>query len=415
MKKIVRQQNYLKELIDSQENNFLTKRSLYAQLRAVLEPLLDNPEKGVVLHRISNKNGIIGLLKRLEFSEIDSHDFTDESGNIKEKVWLNTEFLCVMTHRFVAILLWDSNTDSDSTVRYYSIYNSRLQNEFLDIVNRNSNIDIKPYQESFKPDRRDNALLNSSIRRLLMNMEDAARDALLGFAEVHTNAPKQDYSLSIRTVAHEIKNQLSICDLYAEIIKKYCAKNDIESETISNAVKNINRAIKMANNSLLELKSESKSDVKQYNLRDVIDSIVDLTKVYAECKNVDYIVENKVSAKVLLDIDKFTSVIINLVKNAAEAFIIEEDIEKSKNGKYIKIATEISGDFATIKISNNAGKILNVSQAFEVGYTTKNTGNGIGLWLCKKSIEEQYGLLKIGHNGDDYVEFIIQMGLVGWG
>ena len=31
-------------------------------MRAVLEPLVDEPEEGVVLHRIENKTGIIGLM-----------------------------------------------------------------------------------------------------------------------------------------------------------------------------------------------------------------------------------------------------------------------------------------------------------------------------------------------------------------
>ena len=183
MKKIVRQQNYLKELIDSQENKFLSKRALRALMRAVLEPLLDKPEAGVVLYRIIHNEGIVGLLKRLEFSEIESYDFSDESGNLRERVWANTEFLCVMTHRFVAILIWDSNTGEEESVRYYAVVNSNQQNEALDIINRNTIIDIGKYQERFKPDRRDNKLLNQSFRRILSNLDEEGKEAVLGFAE----------------------------------------------------------------------------------------------------------------------------------------------------------------------------------------------------------------------------------------
>ena len=93
MKKIVRQQNYLKELIDSQENRYISKQALRCLIRAVLEPLLDKPEVGVVLHRIANRDGVMGLIKRLEFSEIEAYDYTDESDNLRERVWANTEFL----------------------------------------------------------------------------------------------------------------------------------------------------------------------------------------------------------------------------------------------------------------------------------------------------------------------------------
>ena len=410
MKKIVRQQNYLRELINSQENKLITKQTLRCVIRAVLEPLLDNPESGVVLHRIIHKTGLSGLLKRLEFSEIESYDFTDESENLRERVWVDTEFICVMSHRFVSIILWDDRVENKNYVRYYSIFNSKLQDEALDIINRNSVIDIKQYQEKFRPDRRDNILLNSSIRRLTENMDEATKDAVLGFAEFQVQ-PK-GYTPEVREIVHEVKNQLSICDLYSEIIKKYCAKNNINDETILNGVNCISRAIKMANNSLLSLKAEQTKELKECDLKDIINTVSDLTKIYFECKNIDYTIESKANLKIAADEESFISVIINLVKNAVEAFgIEEEDKENNKNGKYVKVKAEKRGEFAVVRVINNAGKIKEPERIFEKGYTTKNYGSGLGLYICKRTIEEQLGQLKLEHNGDDYTEFIIKMGL----
>lgn len=408
MKKIVRQQNYLKQLIDAQENHFLSKQTLRCVIRGVLEPLLDAPEEAVVLHRIIDKAGMIGLLKRLEFSEIEDFDFSDESENLREKVWAGTEFLCVLTHRFVAILIWDNKTESEHTVRYYSIYNSKLQNEALDIINRNSILDLRQYQESFKPDRRDNILMNSSIRRLVENMDEASKDAVLRFAEIQTYKPEK--TDSTRAVAHEIKNQLSICDLYTEIIRKYCKKNNIEADTIENALNCMARAVKMANNSLVALKASDSNDIKPHNLKSIIDNAVDLTKVYFECKNIEYKVENDLDKEILVDENKFIAVLVNLVKNAVEAFGIEE--EKAENGKYVKITVEENDGSALIKVRNNAERITQPDMIFEEGFTTKKTGSGLGLSICKKTIEEQAGLLKLAHSGDDYTEFVITMGLV---
>ena len=408
MKKIVRQQNYLKELIESQENRFLSRQALRCLLRAVLEPLLDKPEEAVVLHRINDKAGILGLLKRLEFSEIQAYDYSDESENLREKVWANTEFLCVLTHRFVAILLWDNNTDNEHVVRYYSIYNSKLQNEALDIINRNSVVDLKDLQERFKPDRRDNILLNASIRRLLDNLDESSKDAVLRYAELQTYKPEG--KISSRAVAHEIRNQLSICDLYTEVIRKYCKNNNIEIETISNALDCLTRAVKMANNSLIALKSTESTETKPCALKDIIENAHDLTKVYFECKNIEYIVENQLDKKIMADENKLTAVIINLVKNAVEAFDTKED--SVQNGKYIKIKTEEEENFALIRVSNNAGRIANPDLIFEEGYTTKKTGSGLGLSICKESIEEQAGQLKLAHSGDDYTEFVVKMELV---
>ena len=408
MKKIVRQQNYLRELINSQENKIITKQTLRCSIRAVLEPLLDNPEAGVVLYRIINNSGLMGLLKRLEFSEIESYDFSDESENLREKVWADTEFICVMTHRFVSIIIWDNKTENKTYVRYYSIYNSKLQDEALDIINRNSIVDIKQFQEKFRPDRRDNILLNSSIRRLVENLDEAAKDAVLGFAEFQSKPA--EYTGDVREISHEVKNQLSICDLYSEVIKKYCAKNEIEDETILKGIESISRAVKIAGNSLISLKSAQNKELKPCDLKEIINTVEDLTKVYFECKNIEYTVESKANLKIMADENALTAVIINLVKNAVEAFgTIEDELE---NGKYVKLKAEKRGEFAVVRVLNNAGKINEPEKVLEKGFTTKNGGSGLGLSICKRSIEEQLGQLKLEHSDEKYTEFTVKIGLV---
>lgn len=415
MKKIVRQQNYLKELIESQGNQILSKSALKCIMRAVLEPLVDTPEEGVVLHRIENKSGIAGLLKRLEFSSVPSYDFSDEGGHLKEKVWANTEFLCVLTHRFVAIIIWDNKTENKNFVRYYTIYNSRLQNEALEIIDRNTDVNIKDFQERFKPDRRDNPLLNSSVRKMIESLDEATKDAVLGFAQIQSEKEDEEINLNTRTIAHEVRNQLSICDLYTEIIKKTCAKQGINDDSISNAVKCLSKAIKMAGNALIELKSTEKAIIKPCKLKDIIKSAQDLTKVYFEGKNIECIVENDTDIKIPIDENKFVAAIINLVKNASEAFNKEGDeLEMVSSGlkPYVKIRTEEKDDFAVIRISNNAGKIENPENIFKEGFTTKSTGSGLGLMICKKSIEEIYGKLELESNTDEKTEFVITIGKV---
>lgn len=412
MKKIVRQQNYLKELIDSQDNQLLSKMALKCMIRSCLDPLLDNPEEAVVLYRISNTNGLQGLLKRLEFSQIESYDFSDDGGHLKEKVWANTEFLIVLTHRFVPVIIWDNKSDNPNYVRYYTVYNSKLQNESLDIIARNTEVDIKDFQERFKPDRRDNILMNASIRRMILNLDDASKDAVLGFAQVQYEKEEANTYENVREVAHEIRNQLSICDLYTEIMKKYCIREGIKDDSISNALKNISRAVKIAGNSLVALKSKEKPSIKTYKLKELISNAVDLSKVYYECKNVDCIVENEKDLKIPVDENKFMAVIINLVKNASEAFEKTEGENALKNGKYIKISTDEDDDFALIKVSNNAGEIKEPSKIFKEGYTTKEKGSGLGLMISKRNMEEMYGKLILEHTGEDYTEFLIKIAKV---
>lgn len=407
MKKIVRQQNYLKELIDTQANRFLSKQALKCLVRSALEPLLDSPESGVVLYRIENKDGLQGLLKRLEFSEVESFSFSDNSKNLVEKVWAHTEFLCVLTHRYVSIIIWDDRTGDKNSVRYYSLYNSKLQCEPLDIIKRNSKIDIAPYQEKYNPDRRDNVLLNASVRRLLDNMDEAAGDAVLGYAEKSAEVlTDSDYAAKkARVIAHEIKNQLSICDLYMEIIKRQTEKG----ESIQKSLNAVNRALRMANNSLISLKTNENSKLAPTDLKEIVTTAVELSGVYLENKNIKFEVEMPEEITVLADSEKLTGIIINLVKNASEAFEMEDNV----NDKYIKIKTEKEEGGALISISNNAPGIADPEKIFDEGFTTKSGGSGLGLWICKKSAEEQLGALELSRSSEDFTEFTIKLGLGG--
>lgn len=411
MRKIVRQQNYLRELIESQGNRFLSRQALKCWIRSALEPLLDAPETGVVLYRIENRDGLQGLLKRLEFSEVEAHSFSDKSENLIEKVWANTEFICVLTHRYVSILIWDDRTGDKNTVRYYSLYNSKLQSEALDIIKRNSKVDIAQYQEKFNPDRRDNILLNASIRRLLDNLDEATSDAVLGYAEKSVDAYKDcDYiTKNARVIAHEIRNQLSICDLYTEIIRRQTEKDDIDKESISQALRAIAKALKMANNQLIALKSENTLNLKNISLQEVIENSVELSGIYLADKNIEFQIEISKDTTITADFEKLTAVIINLVKNATEAFRFDEEEDIVQNGKYIKIKTDVDENSVNIAISNNAPGISEPEKIFNEGFTTKNSGNGLGLWICKKSIEEQNGLLELTRSTDDFTEFTIKL------
>ena len=64
-------------------------------------------------------------------------------------------------------------------------------------------------------------------------------------------------------------------------------------------------------------------------------------------------------------------------------------------------------------VSNNAPGIAEPEKIFYEGFTTKSTGSGLGLWICKKSIEEMMGELELSRSTEDYTEFTIKLGLGG--
>jgi len=85
--------------------------------------------------------------------------------------------------------------------------------------------------------------------------------------------------------------------------------------------------------------------------------------------------------------NEFQQIILNLVNNAKEAF----DGQKRDDAK-ITIEISKDEDTGTIIVQDNAGGIKHsdFEKIFELEYTTKKEGNGIGLYLVKKIVEQSF-------------------------
>lgn len=206
----------------------------------------------------------------------------------------------------------------------------------------------------------------------------------------------------IRYISHEIKNQLSICDLYTVILDKYCQKNGIKDETLLKSIDCIKRAVELANNSLIELKSSDTQELREYRISDILNSAKSLSEVYAKGLNIKFIMDIKTDETVSIDKNRFLGVIINLVKNACESF--EPDCE---NG-IIKISAEKEDSIVRITVSNNAKPIEDID-VFQEGLTTKPEGSGLGLYISRKNMEEMGGTLKLIKSDKESTEFEIMV------
>lgn len=207
-----------------------------------------------------------------------------------------------------------------------------------------------------------------------------------------------------RCIAHEIRNQVSICDVYCEIVKKHLDKAGVENESIDKALDCIQRSVKMINNSLIDLKSLNNLQQSSCDIAHLIEESVDLSQVYIQDKQINMITNIRGNGRIFVDENKFLACMINLVKNAIEAI--------ETTGEII-ISSEIVGKNVLIKISNNGKPITPTAQKdlFNEGYTTKRTGSGLGLYICKNNLERQNAKLTLTHSSPKKTEFEIKIPL----
>lgn len=203
-----------------------------------------------------------------------------------------------------------------------------------------------------------------------------------------------------RCIAHEMRNHLSICELYTQIIRKNLEKEGIKNSSIENALNCINKSLKIMNNNLLDLKSLNNFSPKICSIKKILEEGIKLSQVYICEKDIKITSDLQTDANVYIDENKFLACIVNIIKNAIEAI--------SKEGK-IRISLQLADGKAHIKISNNGEAISEEKQKsiFEEGFTTKPTGSGLGLHICANNLKVQNAILQLAESTPEKTVFEI--------
>ena len=386
--------------------------------RCVLEPLISNQKfEACVLFRLFDTKDKQSILKRLSFSNITTYSFCknlNELDNIeKNNIWGSTEFVIIMGQRYSACVIWDFALGSKKEYSPVCIlYNSKTIGEIAKKIADNSTIDLKSVLLKYTPDRRENSLLNSSIKSL-SSLYNSKNEELI-FSEIEKteaiNSNDDIKTASIvannaKFVAHEIKNNLSIINLYSKIAEKRFENTSTDkeiSESIKNAITNIKNASENISAHINNLRCMSSVYKTEFNIKKSIMSVIEQCREKAKNSGVDINVSDLKDQIINTDKVKFECALLNIIYNAIEA---------CSKGGLINIAEIIDSEKIIVQIKNN-GSIIPEStrnKIFEPDYTTKDKGNGLGLAICKKELNRIDGDIKLVHSNDKETLFEITL------
>ncbi len=398
--------NQLRTFIFEKSDKEYSKQTINGLFRTIIEPLIENNrENAYVFLRLNDTEDIKSVIKRLTFTDTKIYSFSDtlsdfnitniENGNI----WESVEFVLLLSSRYSVAMIWDYDTSQSKDMSELCLlYNTKSISDIAKEIFSNSKLDFSDYLKKFQPDRRENLALNSSIRKLAGTLEDLNREVEIGsFSQNELGKSEKNLenyeqaTENIRFICHEIKNHLSIINLYSTITQKKIEKTKCDEETeksLNSAIKNIQNSSSMISRLLNDLKCFSKAVIEPTNIHLTVKTAVEMAKAKAEEKGVELKFGGDEGIIVKADETKLKNILLNLIYNAIDAV---------KSRGEVNIFWEKQGSFAKILVQDNGEGIdeKSVDKIFEMNFTTKPSGNGLGLPICKTLIKEQNGELNL--------------------
>lgn len=206
----------------------------------------------------------------------------------------------------------------------------------------------------------------------------------------------------VRVLTHEIMNSLTPIISLADTLCEGVEQDTLEYDDLLMALQAINRR----SNGLLQfvenyrkLQRISKPQFEDVRIGDLV---ADLQHLYPD-SIFHYEIENE-DQRLLMDRSQIEQVLINLLKNAQEA-VEKEEIP------YVRLTTHLSSnkrDFI-ISITDNGKGILPevMERIFVPFFTTKTSGSGIGLSICKQIVTLHGGTITASSKPGDKTTFSV--------
>lgn len=391
-----------KNLIESSESGLVSRSTIIGLVRSVLAPLAENNANSLVFTRLRNRDEISGLIRRLEYCEnVEVHDFLSPDV-VKLDDFVEIEFVLITSDRFNAFLLWDYSTvEAKDKSPVYFLMNTKTVNDCFEILQSRAKVNFADKFYEYRPERRDNRILNSALEKIVKILnENVSQNEFMGEfmdKEELRVAQKFENFSQIRANCHEIKNRLSILDIYTKLLEKEFGDNK--------NIEMLKKSIALIGLELNEIRGLSDGRCeKREDIATIIEKSAQMFENLASVQNNKIVFKNHMPQNaVTVDECKLASVLINILKNANESTSNDE----------ITITLEADADSAKIFVRNHGEKISSDAKdkIFDEGFTTKENGWGTGLSAAKKYLSSQGGDITLSHSDENYTEFLVRIPL----
>ncbi len=212
-------------------------------------------------------------------------------------------------------------------------------------------------------------------------------------------------------VGHEVKNPINAIVVHIELLKSKLSGASAPAmrhlEVIEAEIHRLDRVVQM----LVDFSRPVELQLREQDLRTVIGDVLALAAAELSTRNVT--LESEMPLKPLLasfDADLLKQAALNVIQNGAQAM---------PEGGTLRVVLEEERKFALLRIADQGPGIPDDirEKIFDLYFTTKSGGSGIGLAMTYRILQLHYGSIEVQSSPERGTEFLLRIPLAAaeWG
>lgn len=207
-------------------------------------------------------------------------------------------------------------------------------------------------------------------------------------------------------VGHEVKNPINAIVVHLELLREKLARRDHSAERHVDVIQNEIRRLDRVVETLVDFSRPVELDLAVHDLRSIVNSVLTLAEPDLEQRSVH--VEKSLPNTpvfVRVDADLIQQALLNVLLNGAQAMA---------DGGELWVELRQSGHDATLRIRDQGCGIPQeiLGRIFNLYFTTKREGTGIGLAMTYRILQLHNGSVQVESEMDVGTQFTLRLPMV---
>ncbi|MBU0519325.1 cyclic nucleotide-binding domain-containing protein [bacterium] len=205
-------------------------------------------------------------------------------------------------------------------------------------------------------------------------------------------------------IIHDLKKPMTCISGYAQLLGVRKVSEDKRHRYAEKITDEVHRLVNMVNEILHFSKGEQQIDKQLVDARDWLDSCTELLDRDFEESGISFVKDLKHKGKILIDPERFKSVIFNIAANASSAM--------SEGGTFTIIFDQ-EGDYYRLDFIDDGIGMGNEAKArvFKEFFSQRKDGTGLGMAIVKRIVEGHNGTITVESQLGDGTQFTILLPL----